>query len=240
MASSRSESMKLIGRVVKERGHAYEVVFNSLFNKRQKHLNFSGASSDCFVSGDEILNKLKPLGVKGETVSLKASDTWQFHLGNLTELSDTKYYKNSIRQIIPEGKKKPQTWGQHNKTFDEQLKVLNDKDFWWKYLGKGDYLCYTNRKGLWRFFSMTSVIEFITTHTEWRLLDTGRIKGDYRVNIKNDKGDSSIKLYKGVITFEFRDEEHKQTFVLGAHGAKNGYKFMTILSSYIPYVDVNN
>lgn len=240
MASSRSESMKLIGRVVKERGHAYEVVFNSLFNKRQKQLNFSGASSDCFVSGDDILLKLKPLGVSGESVSLKASDTWQFHLGNLSELSDNKYYKESIKKIIPEGKKKPETCGTHNKTFEEQLKVLKSKDFWWKYLGKGDYLCYTNRKGLWRFFSMEAIIDFITTHTEWRLLHTGRIKGDYRVDVTDNKGVVVSKLYKGVITFEFRDEEHKQTFVLGAHGAKNGLKFMTILSRYIPYVDFNN
>lgn len=239
MANSRSESMRAIGRIVKERGHAYEVVFNSLFHKRQGQLNLSGASSDCFVSGDDILKKLKPLGVEGFNVSLKASDTWQFHLGNIPELSDTRYYKNSLRKVIPEGRSRPETYGTHNKTFEEQKIVLRSRPFWWKYLGKGDYLCYTNRKGLWRFFSMKSVIDFIVCNTEWRLLDTGRIKGDFKFKINENISEPQYKVMKGIITFEFRDEEHKQNFVLGAHGAKNGLKFMNILSQNIPYVDFN-
>jgi hypothetical protein len=238
MANSRSESMKKIGRVVKERGHAYEVVFNSLFNKRQK-LNFSGASSDCFISGDDIEQKLKPLNVNGRLVSLKASNTWQFHLGKIPELSDTDFYKKSLKQIIPAGKSKPETCGRHNISFEKQEVVLRTKSFWKKYFGKGDYLCYTDRKGLWRFFSMNDVIDFIIENTNWRLLHTGRIKGDYELQVKKANGEVTTKTFKGIITFEFRNEDHKQTFVLGAHGGTNGLKFMEIISSYIPYVDVN-
>ena len=154
MASSRSESMSRIGRLVKERGHALEGMFNSLFNRRQRNLNLTGASSDCFITDEDALRLLNPLGVDGNEVSLKASETWQFHLGVLPELSDIRLYQSSLRKVIPVGKRREETYGTHNFTFDEQKLVLRSEEFWWKYLGKGDYLCYTDRMGLWRFFSM--------------------------------------------------------------------------------------
>jgi hypothetical protein len=238
MATSRSESMSKIGRLVKERGHALEGMFNSLFNRRQKSLNLTGASSDCFITDNDALKSLKPLNVVGNEVSLKASDTWQFHLGVLPELSDIRYYQNSLRKVIPSGRTKEETHGTHNLSFDEQLHVLRSQEFWWKYLGKGDYLCYTDRMSLWRFFSMKDVINFIIKETHWRLLPTGRIKGDFKVQYVKKNGDTDFKLLKGIITFEYRDDGHN-SFVLGAHGAKNGYRLMKILTENIKYVDIH-
>lgn len=238
MASSRSESMSRIGRLVKERGHALEGMFNSLFNRRQRNLNLTGASSDCFITDEDALRLLNPLGVDSNEVSLKASETWQFHLGILPELSDIRLYQSSLRKVIPAGKRREETYGTHNFTFDEQKLVLRSEEFWWKYLGKGDYLCYTDRMGLWRFFSMKDVISFIISETQWRLLPTGRIKGDFKVPYIKKNGDSDFKLLMGVITFEYRDDPHN-SFVLGAHGAKNGFRLMKILTQNIRYVDIN-
>lgn len=235
--SKRSESAKKIGRKVKERGHAYENVFNTIFY-RKADLNFSGSSNDCWVDED-TQQKLSKLKVRGNKVSLKAADTWQFHLGNMPELSDTNHYKKSLVRKIPNGRTKLQTCGTHSKSFEEQLRILKSYSFWEKYLGgdKGDYLCYTNRKGLWRFFSMRDVINFITNNAEWRLLPTGRIKGDFLIFFSENQKTITHKA-KGILTFEFRDEDHKQTFVLGAHCGKNGKKFMEILSVNIPFVDL--
>ena len=228
------------GREVKESGHAWEVVFNAYFHKRQGILNLSGASNDCFITDIKSLELLKPLNVEGFRVSLKSGNTWQFHLGVIPELSDKNFYLKSLKKVIPPGKKKEETYGTHHLPFEKQIEILTDSDFWWSYLGKGDYLCYTNRVGLWRFFSMKDVIDFIIKNTNWRLLSTGRIKGDLLKEIIKKDGSKSVRKYS-VITFEYN--EKKNSFFLGAGGGQgegaNGYKLMQILSHNIPYVDIN-
>lgn len=238
--TKRVESMSRKGREVKESGHAWEVVFNAYFHKRQGILNLSGASNDCFITDIKSLEVLKPLNVDGFRVSLKSGNTWQFHLGAIPELSDKNFYLSSLKKIIPPGKKKEETHGTHHISFERQLEVLKDPKFWWTYLGKGDYLCFTNRVGLWRFFSMKDVINFIITNTSWRLINTGRIKGDLLKEIINKDGSRTFRKYS-VITFEYN--EKKNSFFLGAGGGQgegaNGFRLMQILSNNIQYRDIN-
>ncbi len=84
---------------------------------------------------------------------------------------------------------------------------------------------------------MKDVIEFIIKDTHWRLLPTGRIKGDFKFSFTNTKGETDFKIQKGIITFEYRDDGHK-SFVIGASGANNGLKLMKILSQNINFVDI--
>jgi len=235
----RVQSMSKKGREVKESGHAWEVVFNAYFHKRQGVLNLSGASNDCFITDIKSLEKLKPLNVEGFRVSLKSGNTWQFHLGAIPELSDKNYYLNSLRKVIQPGKKKEETCGTHHIPFEKQKEVLTDPNFWWSYFGKGDYLCYTNRVGQWRFFAMRDVINFIINNTSWRLIHTGRIKGDLLKEIKKKDGSTIIRKYS-VITFEYN--EKKNSFFLGACGGQgegaNGFRLMQILSDNIPFEDI--
>ena len=65
--------MSKIGRMVKERGHALEGMFNSLFNRRQKTLNLTGASSDCFITDLDTLKKLEKLFLQSIILNISLS-----------------------------------------------------------------------------------------------------------------------------------------------------------------------
>ena len=223
--SKHSMSSEKASRV-KRSGHSEEIKFNSLFtnitlNKIGNDINLSGASSDCEIDIGCYIDRLAlEFGdLERYSVSLKSGKTWQFHLGKLPELSDIDFYKNSIKRVEVKTDKF-ETWGKHHRSFNKQKEVLSSKIFWNKYLKKGNLLCYNNKMGDYHFFLMDDVINFIINNFNWRLLDTGRIKGD-----SSYKG----RELKGIITFEFRDESHKSCFVLGAHGAKNGYRLYKIL-----------
>lgn len=113
------------------------------------------------------------------------------------------------------------TSSDHGIEFKEQIKALKNYSFWKKYLGKGDILCYRSSENEWIFFNMDDVIIFLTDNFDWRLLETGRIKGDFNG--------------KQYITYEYRPEPHKRTFVLGAHGGKKGREFIQLLLKKIPF-----
>ena len=227
--SKRVETGKKLGREWKEVGHANEFMFNAKFFKRQK-LNFEGASADCLVN-DKTFSSLARLGVEGREVSLKSGSTAQFHLGLIEELSQKEHYRRSLVTKILRGR--PATCGTHHLPWDDQLLVLRSRSFWRKYLGKGDFYCQLERdKASYTFFSMERVISFIIENTQWRLLETGRIKGD--LPVKQKKGGFR---YRAVITFEFRPE--KTCFVLGANGGQNGYLFCDILKQHIDFVTLH-
>jgi hypothetical protein len=215
---------------VKNAGHAAEVTFNSLFGQKStKTMNFSGAGADCLVSKPNYTEVLgKELNVNQFTVSLKAGKTWQFHLGVLPELSDKDLYISTLNVKIKGSKNI--TCGVHSITWENQLKVLKSKSFWDQYFKKGELLCYFTEDEYF-FFKMDDVINFIISNFSWRLLETGRIKGDIL--------DKNNKLQKGRITFEFRDDDTKKCFVLGAHGGQNGHKLFLILKDKLKYVKIN-
>lgn len=223
--SKRSETGKQRGKRWKLKGHAHEGLFNASFDKR-RDLNYSEASADCEID-DSTLEKIAPLGAGGRRVSLKSASTAQFHLGNIPELSDKDSFKASLRK-----KKignKLATCGVHSKPWSAQLAVLKDRTFWAKYLGKGDlYVQLEKDKEHYVFFAMNDVIEFVCQKAQWRLLDTGRIKGD--LPEKTATGDFKKAA---VLTFEYRPEHG--SFVLGAHGGKNGYRFSEILKQHLKH-----
>lgn len=224
--SKRVETGRKLGREWKEVGHAAEFMFNAKFFKRDK-LNFDGPSADCLVN-DKTFESLRTLGVEGREVSLKAGSTAQFHLGVIDELSNKEHYKRTLATRMVRGR--PATCGKHHLSWEDQLEVLRSKSFWRKYLGKGDFYCQLEKDGKsYTFFSMEHVISFIVENAQWRLLETGRIKGDLPAAGK--KGGFRLRP---VITFEFRPE--KGLFVLGANGGQSGYLFCDILKQQIDSV----
>lgn len=71
------------------------------------------------------------------------------------------------------------------------------------------------------FFLIDDIINLIINKISWRLLETGRIKGDYNGQ-------------KGIITFEYRKD--KNSFCLGCIGGNSGLKFIDILKNNINFL----
>ena len=206
----------------KELGHAEERTFNAFFgNKNKRDTNFSGSSADNEISNIKFQKIITDkLGILDSfKVSLKSGDTWQFHLGRIDELSP-------LSKIKIEKNSKNETRVIHSLTFEEQQIQLSTFDFWKKYLGKGDLLCYNDKKKKYTFFRMDSVINFICNKIKWRLLDTGRMKGDTILMNKE----------RSVLTFEFRNK--KNQFALGAMGGKSGLLLFEILKQNIEYCEI--
>jgi hypothetical protein len=207
----------------KKLGHAEESTFNLIFgNKKVRDINFSGASEDNEITNTKYkLIIEKELGkLKYFTVSLKSGVTWQFHLGRIDELSDLSKIK--IRKT-----KSNETKIIHNISFEAQVEVLRNVSFWNKYLKKGEILCYINQNKKYTFFKMNDVITFLRKEVEWRLLPTGRIKGDI---LQNNKKYS-------LLTFEYR-ETHK-SFAFGAMGSQSGLKLFEILVKSIKFCEID-
>jgi hypothetical protein len=208
----------------KIRGHKNEIDFNERFGNKSWKISYSKPTSDCAVSDKAVLKRLiDDLGVKSGNVSLKSGNTIQIHLGWISELTDRDKWTQCLRKI--KLGKKFCTSSDHGLSFEKQQQVLKGYEFWKKYLGKGDILCYRASETTWLFFNMDIVIDFITRRITWRLLKTGRIKGDF--------GNTQL------LTYEYRPEEHKKRFVLGAHGGRKGWEFIETLKEQIPYVEID-
>jgi hypothetical protein len=206
----------------KELGHAEERTFNAFFGDKDKRFtNFSGASPDNEISNSNFQKKITDtLGLLNSfKVSLKSGDTWQFHLGRIDELSPLSKIK--IEKTI-----KNETRVVHAISFKRQQKILSSTNFWENYLGKGDLLCYNDKKKKYTFFRMDYVINFICKNVNWRLLNTGRIKGD--IMFKNKE--------RAVLTFEYRSS--KNQFALGAMSGKNGLLLFEILKQNLIFCEV--
>ncbi len=206
----------------KELGHAEERTFNAFFgDKNRRDTNFSGSSADNEISNYYFQKKIKDeLGVFDSCkVSLKSGDTWQFHLGRIDELSP-------LTEIKIEQTSNNETKIIHSISFEQQQIQLSSYDFWKKYLGKGDLLCYNDKKKKYTFFRMDSVINFICKNINWRILDTGRIKGDALV----------LNKKRSVLTFEYRNK--KNQFALGAMGGKSGLLLFQILRQNIDFSEI--
>ena len=163
----------------------------------------------------EITDAIRIQGI----VSLRVGKNWQFHLGEIEEISSIYSYSKSIKILEIEGKKL--ICGIHNVPWVEQLKHLKSYTFWEKYFAKGSSVfCFSNDGSEYFFFNIKDVIHYIIKNTEWRLLKTGRIKGDIILT-----GNSK----KTIFTIEFRNESHKKCFAFGAHGGNKGLDLFLIL-----------
>jgi len=195
---------------VKRRGHAREKEFNLRYGNSDDSINYSGASADCNINVEHPIRAIleEKIGTKATAVSLKGGNTIQIHLGNLPELTDKNSYE--VTGYHP-------TTVDHGISFSDQCTALKNVDFWNRYLKKGDILAYSYDNGKHIFFNMDDVIQFICDNCKWRKLETGRLKGDF--------GDQQI------LTYEYRSK--KNSFVLGAHGAKKGKQFIKLLETYL-------
>tara|TARA_Y100000310_G_scaffold334877_1_gene415602 strand:- start:1365 stop:2057 length:693 start_codon:yes stop_codon:yes gene_type:complete len=211
-------------REKKQMGHQRESDFNKIFGDKNSNINYSGSTNDCEITDKELLDTLqKKLNVKSNKVSLKRGNTIQIHLGWIPELTNREHWMAHLTRVNV--KNRVCTTSEHGISFSDQIKVLKTFDFWKKYLGKGDILCYSDINNIWLFFNMDDVLNFIIKNIDWRLLETGRIKGDF-------KG-------RQILTYEYRPESHKRCFVLGAHGGKKGKEFIDILLKQIPFEKIS-
>tara|TARA_X000000368_G_C23027002_1_gene710705 strand:- start:1097 stop:1813 length:717 start_codon:yes stop_codon:yes gene_type:complete len=223
--------------LVKRRGHTEELTFNTIFGgKKLTSLNLSGDSEDCFVENSkykEIIQKDLKYYEDNLSVSLKSGNTWQFHLGRIDEISTLEFIKENVTKEI-DTKGKEYTKVVYSKSFEDQLTILKSEHFWNKYFGKkGNLLCFNDKKGTYTFFEMKRVVGVIINQFKWRLLETGRIKGDCIIQNKEKKG---------VITIEYRAESHKQSLVLGSSGgtgnSANGYRLFLLLKENIAFSEI--
>ena len=214
MARSKHGMTTAQASAKKRKGHKREANFNKVYGCSDATINWSGASPDCEIRLDhpiiQILNT--KLGISGNSVSVKGGNTIQFHLGRLPELTDESRMK--VRKV-------KKTIVEHGISFTDQKAVLKGNAFWNKYLRKGDILVYDYDNGKRIFFNMDDVIEFICTRCTWRILETGRLKGDFV------SGGSTRQF----LTYEYRSK--KRLFVMGAQGGKCGKRFIELLQSQL-------
>jgi hypothetical protein len=158
------------------------------------------------------------IGAEGKLM-LRVGKNWQFHLGDISEIGSTSYFLKSIKSI--KVKNKQIECGRYDKDWNEQVKQLKSIEFWEKYFCKGhSVFCFSNDNYEYFFFNIHDMVNYIITNTKWRLLETGRIKGD--IVLQNGK---TITIF----TIEFRNESHKKCFVFGAHGGGKGIQLFLIL-----------
>ena len=158
------------------------------------------------------------IGTEGK-ISLRVGKNWQFHLGDMIEISCTNFYCDSLKMKEIDGKNL--ICGIHNIAWEDQLKQLKLHTFWEKYFAKGSSIfCFSNDGCEYFFFNFKDIINYIIENTNWRLLATGRIKGDILL--------SEVEK-KTIFTIEFRNEAHKKCFAFGAHGGNVGIELFLIL-----------
>ena len=209
----RKASCKAVGGAKKRTGHSHEAVFNRLFGLGDQTEITYKAEADCVISNStpggtallkQLADKFGPL--PNHNVSVKSGKNLQFVLGNIPEITGSA----------------------------DKLAVMSQRSLWETYLGKSKsgspagLLVY--RKGKhWKFFLMDNVLDHIIQKATWRLLPTGRMKGDF--------ADSSQKGTRQYLTYEFRST-HKSHF-LGANGGK-GEQWIDLMTAALPHLVVTD
>lgn len=199
----RKASCKAVGSKKKQLGHAHEHEFAKRWGgENNTHTLTYKAEADNEIRDLRLLEKLRTtLGdIPNGNTSLKSGLNIQFTLGRIPEIMNTE-----------------------NKTI-----ALKQRVVWEKYLAKSEsanpavILCYRD-DGKWLFFRMKDVIDFIVEKSKWRLLDSGRLKGDF-----DDDSKKGISQY---LTCEYRKTHN--SYLLAANGYK-GQRFMYLLKNNIP------
>jgi hypothetical protein len=196
----RIESCKKVGGEKKRTGHKREDVFGERWC--DPSATTYKAEADKTITNEEMLSVLRTtLGVSSGRCSIKSGKNLQFTLGKIPEITDV----------------------------EDKVSAISVRAVWEKYLGKSesqspaDVLVYRD-DDRWIFFNMRNVIDFIVSSCEWRMTDTGRMKGDFK--------DGSKKGVRQYLTYEYR-QTHKSYF-LGANGNR-GKAFIEILQEKLPY-----
>ncbi len=182
------------------------------------------AKLKCSSSRDILLSKFtqpeisNAIDTEGKLM-LRVGKNWQFHLGDLPEIGSINFYAKSI--VKKNINNKYFECGIYDVDWDTQVKQLKSIAFWEKYFCKNhSVFCFSNDNFEYFFFNINDIVKYVIENTEWRLLETGRIKGD--LLLENGK---SITIF----TIEFRNESHKKCFAFGAHGGGKGIQLFLIL-----------
>jgi hypothetical protein len=200
----RIESCRKVGGHEKAKGHRRENDFEERWGTKTN--TTYKPEADKKITNQEFLTDLRGIlgPIENGNTSIKGGSSMQFTLG-------------SIPELLPENK----------------LEIIKDPKIFEKYLGKSEsenpahILCYRGST-FWIFFRMTDVIKFIVEKCSWRLLSTGRLKGDFE-----DKSSKSKK--RAILTYEYRTK-HKSYF-LGASGGQGKF-LIQLLKQNICYYQV--
>ena len=198
----RKASCKAVGGEKKRTGHKREDHFAERWCDVSSATTYK-AEADKTITDESLLNRLsETLGpLKSGRTSLKSGNNLQFTLGVIPEITEA----------------------------EDKLAAISQQSLWEKYLAKSksenpaDVLCYRSKTD-WTFFRMSDVISFIVKNAKWRLLSSGRLKGDFV--------DKTAKEFSQYLTYEYR-QTHKSHF-LGANGNK-GMPFIELLKQNIKF-----
>lgn len=198
---------------------ASQVKVNGELAKQKLATKFNCISSrEIFLDKAQHPEIVKAIDTEGK-VMLRVGKNWQFHLGDLPEIGSINHFAKSIRKT--KIKNKTLECGTYDNNWEYQVEQLKSTFFWEKYFCKGhSVFCFSNDNYEYFFFNIHDIINYIISNTNWRLLNTGRIKGDLSVENK-----TSITIF----TIEFRNEIHKKCFAFGAHGGGKGIQLFLIL-----------
>ena len=146
---------------------------------------------------------VQPIGINYDrSILIKAGKNWQFRLGRIPEIEEhIDVYLNGGKTI-------------QFKTSTNIEDVVLTKEFLNKYAFHSNLFA-ARDKLLWQVFTSSDIISLILDNCTIRVLNSGRIKFDFH---------SQGKTTKGIMTIEYRAEEHKKSWVFGAHGGGSGEK----------------
>ena len=150
------------------------------------------------------------------SVIVKSGMNWQFRLGKFEEL--IKY----VDDIRAEGKLVV-----YRDTY-ALMSVVHSEEFLKKYAFTSTFFV-ARCDDKWQIFLSEDIIKLIQSKFQVRILPSGRIKFDYQGN---------SKAMQGVMTIEYRAEEHKKSFVFGAHGGGSGQKLRSIFAEELIFTEV--
>ena len=146
--------------------------------------------------------------------TLKAGTNWQFRLGRFEELDEIGYSIGEDGKTI------------NFKSIDKIGELFYSGLMFRKYSFPANIFVSRNELN-WVLFRSNEIIQYIVSNIRVRVLRTGRVKVDLF--------DQTTEKYKAIFTLEYRSEEHKKSFVFGAHGGGSGQKLQVILMNNCSY-----
>ena len=151
------------------------------------------------------------------SVLIKAGKNWQFRLGRIPEIEEhVEVYLNGGKTI-------------QFKTSANIEDIVLSREFLSKYAFHSNL--FVARDGLlWQVFTSSDIISIILDNCTIRVLNSGRIKFDF-----HNQG----KTTKGIMTIEYRAEEHKKSWVFGAHGGGSGEKLRELMSEFLLFTQLS-
>ena len=167
---------------------------------------------------DKTIALVQPINNDSErTVLIKAGKNWQFRLGRIPEIEE------QVEDYLDGGK---------TVTF-RAASIIEDVVLTEEFLKKYAFhsALFVARNGLvWQIFTSSDIVALILNNCTVRVLTSGRIKFDFHYQGKTSRG---------IMTIEYRAEEHKKSWVFGAHGGGSGEKLRKLLEDNLLYTELS-